>query len=143
MSRQVSIKEAAELLGVSRKTVERRIKSGQLSATKEGRCYVVDLPDDIELPSLSGHQPATVATETRLAAMEVELEAVRGERDRLIGQLADASRQVDQLTATVFQMSQTQKLLTARAESRRQRPGVIQRIRDWWRGTSVQGDGEN
>lgn len=46
-----SLKEAAELLGVSRITVFRWVKSGKLKATKVGRSFVVSAED---MPLLLG-----------------------------------------------------------------------------------------
>ena len=50
MSR-IKINQAAEILGVSEKTVRRRIAKGQIQATKgktpQGFIYLIDINDDI------------------------------------------------------------------------------------------------
>ncbi len=50
MSR-IKIKQAAEILGVSEKTIRRRIAKGQIQATKgktpQGFIYLIDVNDDI------------------------------------------------------------------------------------------------
>jgi excisionase family DNA binding protein len=46
VAQQVKATEAARLLRVSRRTMERRIKDGTLSVTLEGRRRLVALPDD-------------------------------------------------------------------------------------------------
>ncbi len=51
MARQVTITEAAAILGVSRKTVKNLIAAGKLTATKVGRLRVVELPDEVVLPT--------------------------------------------------------------------------------------------
>ncbi len=107
MTRRVTSQEAAEILGVSRKTVERRIKSGQLSATKEGRRYIVDLPDEPEEEAKSRQQTGDDSKDVRLAAALAELEAVRSERDYLRQQTDNLSRNVSELTVTVFRLTET------------------------------------
>ena len=54
MSR-IKIKQAAEILGVSEKTIRRRISKGQIQATKgktpQGFIYLIDVNDDINSTS--------------------------------------------------------------------------------------------
>ena len=54
MSR-IKIKQAAEILGVSEKTIRRRIAKGQIQATKgkspQGFIYLIDVNDDISSES--------------------------------------------------------------------------------------------
>lgn len=49
MSEKIGVKEAAEILGVSKKTVYSRLRSGQISAekvdTKHGKKWVIDKDD--------------------------------------------------------------------------------------------------
>jgi len=48
---RIKIKQAAEILGVSEKTIRRRIAKGQIQATKgktpQGFIYLIDVNDDI------------------------------------------------------------------------------------------------
>ena len=64
MSR-IKIKQAAETLGVSEKTIRRRIAKGQIQATKgktpQGFIYLIDINDDI--PSTS-QAPTKLKNET-------------------------------------------------------------------------------
>ena len=51
-----TVKEAAQILGVSVSTVKRRIKQGVLEAKKEGKCYLISRSSLERLSAqLSGH----------------------------------------------------------------------------------------
>lgn len=54
MTRHLSIDDAARVLGVSRKTVERRLKSGTLTGHLDGRRWRVAVPDEVVDPSYGG-----------------------------------------------------------------------------------------
>lgn len=88
MSRQVPLDEAAQVLGVSRRTVERRVKAGTLATTfVEGRKLVI-LSDellDATTDDESDVRPtgAADATVAELAALRAQLAAVTEERDFL------------------------------------------------------------
>jgi excisionase family DNA binding protein len=72
---QVTIAEAAQLLGLSEKTVRRRVISGRLQATQmstyKGYTWMVEVPDDLVTPESGELQ----ALRDRVAAQERELEA--------------------------------------------------------------------
>ena len=72
---QVTIAEAAQLLGLSEKTVRRRVITGRLQATQmstyKGYTWMVDLPDDLAKPESGELQ----ALRDRVAAQDRELEA--------------------------------------------------------------------
>ena len=83
---QVTIVEAARLLGLSEKTVRRRVVRGELpgiqEATPQGYTWFVDIPDqspefEAEMPSgeLQALRELNVALQDRIEAQDRELEA--------------------------------------------------------------------
>jgi hypothetical protein len=83
---QVTIAEAARLLGLSQKTVRRRVVRGELpgiqEATPQGYTWFVDIPDqppefEAEMPSgeLQALRELNVALGDRIDAQDRELEA--------------------------------------------------------------------
>ena len=100
----VTYEEAAQRLGVSVRTVQRRVRGGQLATVSDnGRQYVV-LPlssesDDKPEPVISAKltekdTPATPAPDPRIAALEarvVELEADRDNWRTMSAKLSDTS----------------------------------------------------
>ncbi len=128
MARQVTITEAAAILGVSRKTVKNLIAAGKLTATKVGRLRVVELPDEVVLPTetkptIPEPPPAPDAAllAAQLAQVQAELEAVKAERDYLRNHVAQLTQNVSALTATIYQMTEQKTL-----------PAPRPRERAWW-----------
>ncbi|MCC7354631.1 MAG: helix-turn-helix domain-containing protein [Anaerolineae bacterium] len=128
MARQVTVTEAAAILGVSRKTVKNLIAAGKLTATKIGRLRLVDLPDEVVLPT----EPKPTAPEpppapdaallaAQLAQAQAELEAVKSERDYLRAHVAQLTQNVSALTATIYQVTEQKAL-----------PAPRPRERAWW-----------
>jgi excisionase family DNA binding protein len=80
---QVTIAEAAQLLGLSEKTVRRRVLNGRLQGTQmstyKGYTWLVDLPDDLAKPE-SGELHAL---RDRVAAQDRELEAKNHQIEQL------------------------------------------------------------
>lgn len=64
--RFVSVAQAAELLGITRQAVLKRIRTGRLRATKVGRSYIV--PRDAILPSGAAPDPVLDEIARRLVA---------------------------------------------------------------------------
>jgi hypothetical protein len=64
---QVTLAEAAQILGLSEKTVRRRVVSGRLQATQmstyKGYTWIVELPDDMAKPE-SGELQALLSSST-------------------------------------------------------------------------------
>lgn len=121
MSRHVTVAEAAETLGVSRKTIERHIRSGRLSATKEGVSYIVELPENYKVqrrdrtkgsnvPKVEVEHAKTVAT---LEVVKSELESIREERDALIGRIENLSEELKEKSRLVERLSEAEKELAA------------------------------
>lgn len=88
---RVTVNQAADILGVSPRTVRRRIKDGELPASIVDGRYAIDLPgvarQDGQTPRQSGHadgQGAYVeALLDRIRSLETELEARRVEIQQL------------------------------------------------------------
>jgi excisionase family DNA binding protein len=103
---QVTIAEAAQLLGLSEKTIRRRVLSGRLQATQmstyKGYTWLVDVPDDL-VESETGELQAL---RDRVAAQDRELEA--------------KNKQIEQL-----------HILLQQAQAALPPPRVTQRY--WWR----------
>jgi hypothetical protein len=89
---QVTISEAARLLGISEPTARRRVRSGELPGTQtptpQGFVWMVELPDDLPLDSASSGGIAALRElnaqlKAQVEAQGVELEARRREVQEL------------------------------------------------------------
>jgi excisionase family DNA binding protein len=97
---EVSIEEAARLLGVSTHTVRRRLRNGELKgkqvANAGGFAWVVQLPDDIgpvDSPSageIAAMKALIARLEAQIAAQEAELESRRREAQEFLFLLQQA-----------------------------------------------------
>jgi predicted site-specific integrase-resolvase len=80
---QVTLAEAAQILGLSEKTVRRRVVSGRLQATQmstyKGYTWIVELPDDMAKPESGELQ----ALRDRVVAQDRELEAKNHQIEQL------------------------------------------------------------
>lgn len=129
-ARTVPIDEAVGILGVSRRTIERRLAKGELAGRRDGRAWLVELPatapTEVEelrarvveltanvkqLTATDGQTHARLAElEKALAVAEARLESAEAERTYLRQALAAS-------------LTLSQKLLPERTESNR----------PWWR----------
>jgi hypothetical protein len=89
---QVTISEAARLLGISEPTARRRVRSGDLPGTQtptpQGFVWMVELPDDVLMDSSSSGEISALREliaqlKTQVEAQGVELEARRREVQEL------------------------------------------------------------
>jgi helix-turn-helix protein len=89
---QVTISEAARLLGISEPTARRRVRSGELPGTQtptpQGFVWMVDLPDDLPMdtePSgeIAALQELNAQLKAQVEMQGVELEARRREVQEL------------------------------------------------------------
>ena len=105
--RQVSVAEAAFILGVSEKTIQRRVSGGKLDATKVGTRRYVLLPDEALTDTsvtTDGQEPRPthrldMTDMARLVRLEVENEQLRERLAYTECRLADlTTRLADGLT---------------------------------------------
>lgn len=123
----MSVSEAARVLGVSRRTIDRRIASGKLSTVDvDGVRYVV--LDDAEV----AHAPAVdkPAHVSDIERMRAEMNDLRADRDRWAAHAQDLQRNVSELTATLYRVTEQKALPSSTQEpADAQRPA--QRV--WWK----------
>ncbi len=98
---QMTINEAAKALGVTRRTIERRIQKGDIVAScVNGKRYVHISDIDTTAPTLTYDTSATDHdTLSQLVVTRAELETIRQERDYL-------RQHVSQLTATLYRLGE-------------------------------------
>ena len=123
MPREATIKEAAAILGVSERTVNRRLSAGELESRTEGRNRIVILPDEAvptdELDSEAPDGAMTHTSETadaELLTLRVKVDLLSRENERLWQLLAQRE------AAPVYQLPAPGTELTPR-------PGLWERIR--------------
>jgi excisionase family DNA binding protein len=117
--RQLTINEAAHELGVTRRTIERRIQKGDIVVSYvNGKRYVHISDNDATVPTMT-HDSRTTDTDTgtQIATLRTELDTIRQERDYL-------RQHVSQLTATLYRLGD-QKAIDQPQAPTAQRP--------WWR----------
>lgn len=143
----VTIAEAARILGIHRRTVERRIKCGEIATTTAaGRRIVVlggePLPGDAPQSDAAGARAAadTAALGAAVdAALVPELRArvadLETDRDQWRQTAADLSRNLTEVTGTLYALRDGARALPgtgpedARPDDAPQRPPQ----RPWWR----------
>jgi excisionase family DNA binding protein len=109
-TRQVSIDEAAQILGLSRRTIERRLTDGRLSGHRQGVRWLVDVP--------VSHDAPTPFPDRRDDAKTRKLSEVTRERDELARRVADLEGERDYLRqALAAALTLSQQLLPERAEA--------------------------
>jgi len=114
---QLSIGQAAKLSGKSKSTISRAIKSGRLSANRDGDRYLIDPAEITRVFGATGAQPAQWGDQqpkhaTPDAALETEV--------RMLREMLEREREtVDDLRS---RLTRAEALLTD------QRPGR----RSWW-----------
>lgn len=122
MSRRVTIREAAEILGVSVDTVRRRLRGGMLEGerveTPQGYVWYVEIPDGVS-PEQVPTQPPMQANVAEILAMLRQQLAVKDEQIGTQSQMMEAMRQehareVEQLHVLLQTAQQNeQRLLSA------------------------------
>ena len=151
VTERVSIKEAAERLGVSVDTVRRRLKAGDLEGTQEphgksGYRWLVHLPDDAPgMPSAEAYEHAD--TRARIDGLERLIDELATERDAWKEQAQRESEASRELRHLLRAAQDTSRALAATLEPVEvahgpQRPpdaphgatlavGVWKRVRRW------------
>jgi excisionase family DNA binding protein len=125
-TRHLTIREAAAHLGVSTRTINRRVRAGTLTQTqRDGVRYIVlgDIPaQTYPEPSTAETQDRTDRdTETLVSELRDRLATTEADRDHWRHQAETLSRNVSELTATLYQLG-NQKAINA----------PKQQHRPWW-----------
>ncbi len=130
MSQNVSVSEAARVLGVSRRTVDRRIAAGKLRTIDQDGARLVVL-EDTPPPAAPKTLPETDMSE--LVSVRARLAAVEEERDHLRQTVDKLTGTVDRLTISLAQLSGT--IVDQRALDTGQDTTDAPRTarRPWWR----------
>ena len=122
MGRWVSLKAAAERLGVSEDTVRRKLKAGELKGRQEkmvrGFRWLVELPETAEARTYAGAEAERSGTEHTLLREMIErceqtVTRMETTQEHLWEELAARRREVSEL-----------HILLQRAQDREQRPPV-------------------
>ncbi len=105
--RQLTINEAAREVGVTRRTIERRIQKGDIVASYVNGKRFVHISDNGATVATVTHDSRTTDsdTATQVATLRTELDTIRQERDYL-------RQHVSQLTATLYRLGD-QKVISA------------------------------
>ena len=91
---RLSRDEAAQRLGISTRTLDRRIRSGEIERETTGARRVYVLLDTVETVSPNGHSPADLdVAQERIRGLEELVDQMRStvdfERERYAGLLSD------------------------------------------------------
>jgi hypothetical protein len=128
-TRHLTIREAAAHLGVSTRTINRRVQAGTLTETlRDGVRYVVlgDVPAYTYPETLTAEtQDRTDRdTETLVSELRDRLQATEADRDHWRHQAETLSRNVSELTATLYRLGEQNALPTPDRWTEPYRP--------WW-----------
>ncbi len=134
MPKNVTITEAARILGVSRRTVYRQIETGELHSIQVGNARRVVLDTASINPTVTSDTDTENAQlRAQLAAVTAELEATRQDRDRWHEHARQLGTTVDRLAVTNAQLRGTvvdQQALGTGQDT----PGAPRPVqRPWWR----------
>jgi excisionase family DNA binding protein len=110
--RQLTINEAARELGVTRRTIERRIQKGDIVASYVNGKRYVHISDNSATPPTVTHDSRTTDsdTTTQITILCVELDTIRQERDYL-------RQHVSELTATLYRLGDQKVLIAPQLQS--------------------------
>ena len=126
---QYSINDAAKALGVSPNTVRRRLTSGLLTGNKVGNQWVINVPDDAEIPPkpalASDKEPLVSGTEA--LAWGTEALASRELIDQLRADLANTINRITFLEGHISQLTRALPPGTPEPKPKKQ-----SRLSRWW-----------
>tara|TARA_Y100001960_G_scaffold46902_3_gene47358 strand:+ start:6692 stop:7093 length:402 start_codon:yes stop_codon:yes gene_type:complete len=96
---RIKIKQAAEILGVSEKTIRRRISKGQIQATKgktpQGFIYLIDVNDDINSTSHDSTKFKNKANESNPPNNVLDMELLKKQFDLKDQQIESQKTQIE------------------------------------------------
>jgi len=109
--------EAAKALGLSRRTVQRRLAAGTLTGRKQGTIWLVDVPTTTPAAMTDALRVRLADTVRHLADVTRERDSLAGSVPALARQLADSERELshaqERLTATEGERDYLRQLAAA------------------------------
>tara|TARA_B100002003_G_C13765002_1_gene379867 strand:- start:103 stop:525 length:423 start_codon:yes stop_codon:yes gene_type:complete len=112
-----TIKESIEILGISRKTLYRRMDSGEIESKKVGSARFVKIGDPEETQTVSDDTSQTVSDDTVCDTNDVirnqqgEIEFLRSQVEYLQTELSDTKTRSDTMILKLTQTVDNQQLL--------------------------------
>lgn len=122
MAEWITVKEAAELLKISRRQVINKVNTGQLKAKRQGRLWLIheSLSDDTE--EIKGTSQE-VPKDSQDFSKEINLKEMV---EFLKKQLEEKDQQINQQQAIIMQLSRNQQLMLESGEKKKAR-------QSWWK----------
>ena len=108
-----TIKESIEILGISRKTLYRKMDSGEIESKKVGSARFVKIGDPEETQTVSDNTSQTVSNDTNdvIRNQQGEIEFLRGQVEHLQKELSDTKTRSDTMILKLTQTVDNQQLL--------------------------------
>ena len=108
-----TIKESLEILGISRKTLYRKMDSGEIESKKVGSARFVKIGDPEETQTVSDNTSQTVSNDTNdvIRNQQGEIEFLRGQVEHLQKELSDTKTRSDTMILKLTQTVDNQQLL--------------------------------
>ena len=108
-----TIKESIEILGISRKTLYRRMDSGEIESKKVGSARFVKIGDPEETQTVSSDTSQTVSSDTNdvIRNQQGEIEFLRSQVEYLQTELSDTKTRSDTMILKLTQTVDNQQLL--------------------------------
>ena len=112
-----TIKESLEILGISRKTLYRKMDSGEIESKKVGSARFVKIGDPEETQTVSDNTSQTVSNDTMFDTNDVirnqqgEIEFLRSQVEYLQTELSDTKTRSDTMILKLTQTVDNQQLL--------------------------------
>jgi len=123
-----TVREAAEILGVSTSTVKRRIKQGVLEARREGNRYLINRSSLEQLTAqMSGHD-RSVSAQTGQLDLALELERLREQNRMLQQRVRELEADKAYLQERIVALEKLIETLTPQALPK---PSLRERVKTW------------
>jgi len=108
-----TIKESLEILGISRKTLYRKMDSGEIESKKVGSARFVKIGDPEETQTVSDNTSQTVSNDTNdvIRNQQGEIEFLRSQVEHLQKELSDTKTRSDTMILKLTQTVDNQQLL--------------------------------
>ena len=109
----LTIKESIEVLGISRKTLYRKMDSGEIESKKVGSARFVKIGDPEETQTVSDNTSQTVSNDTNdvIRNQQGEIEFLRSQVEHLQKELSDTKTRSDTMILKLTQTVDNQQLL--------------------------------